>query len=67
MERTNMAKQDDSAFWTIFAYLVSGLAFWGGMGAVADHFLHQHFLIFIGLAVGLAAGLSLIWLRFIRQ
>lgn len=62
-----MAKQDDSAFWTIFAYLVSGLVFWGGAGALADHFFHSHFLVFVGLVVGLTAGLSLIWLRFIRE
>ncbi len=62
-----MARQDDSAFWTIMAYLISGLGFWGGAGALADHFLGYHFLIFVGLAVGLTAGLSLIWLRFIRE
>jgi len=62
-----MVKQDDNAFWTILAYLISGLAFWGGVGALADHFFKLHILVFVGLVFGLTAGLSLIWLRFIRE
>ena len=34
------AIREDGAFWSIFAYLISGLVFWGAMGALGDHFLH---------------------------
>jgi F0F1-type ATP synthase assembly protein I len=62
-----MEKQDDGAFWSIVAYLISGLIFWGAAGALADHFLHTHVLMLVGLLVGMTAGLWLIWIRFIRQ
>lgn len=62
-----MAKADDGAFWSIIAYLISGLVFWGGAGAIADHFFHTHIFFLIGALVGMSAGLWLIWLRFIRQ
>jgi ATP synthase protein I len=61
------AIREDGAFWSIFAYLISGLLFWGGVGALADHFLNTSYLILIGLLIGLSAGLGLIWMRFIRQ
>ena len=35
----NMAVNDEAAFWSIIAYLISGFVFWGGAGAIADHFL----------------------------
>lgn len=63
----DMAKQDDGAFWSIVAYLISGLVFWGGAGAVADHFLKTNVLLLVGLLVGMIAGLGLIWMRFIRE
>jgi ATP synthase protein I len=43
-----MAMNDDAAFWSILAYLISGLVFWGGAGALGDHFLGTHFLLIIG-------------------
>ena len=61
------AIREDGAFWSIFAYLITGLLFWGAMGALGDHFLHTRYLIFVGLVIGLSAGLGLIWMRFIRQ
>jgi ATP synthase protein I len=61
------AIREDGIFWSIFAYLITGLVFWGGAGALADHFLHTSYLILIGLLIGLSAGLGLIWMRFIRQ
>jgi ATP synthase protein I len=61
------AIREDGAFWSIFAYLISGLVFWGAMGALGDHFLHTGYLIIVGLVIGLSAGLGLIWMRFIRQ
>ena len=62
-----MAKADDGAFWSIIAYLISGLVFWGGAGAIAGHFFNTHILFLVGMLVGMSAGLWLIWLRFIRQ
>ena len=62
-----MAMNEDAAFWSILAYLISGLVFWGGAGALADHFLGTHFLLFIGLVLGMGSSFWLIWLRFLKS
>ncbi len=58
---------DDAAFWSILAYLISGLVFWGGAGALADHFLSTHFFLIIGLILGMGSSFWLIWLRFLKS
>jgi ATP synthase protein I len=62
-----MPVNDDSAFWSIFAYLISGLVFWGGVGALADYFFGTHYLLIIGLILGIISSMSLIWLRFLKK
>ncbi|MCX6455098.1 MAG: hypothetical protein WCQ78_06250 [Actinomycetes bacterium] len=61
-----MATSEESAFWTIFSYLIAGLLLWGGVGLLADHLLKTHFLTLLGMAAGMAASLYLIWLRFVK-
>ena len=58
---------DDAAFWSILAYLISGLVFWGGAGALGDHFLGTHLLLIIGLVLGMGSSFWLIWLRFLKS
>lgn len=63
-----MAKfRDESAVWTIFGYLLSGLLFWGGVGWALDKWLATSFLLLIGLLVGMGGALYLVWLRFGRE
>lgn len=62
-----MAMNDDAAFWSILAYLISGLVFWGGAGLLADHFFGTHFLLVIGLILGIGSSFWLIWLRFLKS
>ena len=62
-----MATNEDGAFWTIIAYLISGLGFWGGLGYVGDRFLKTDFLTIVGMGFGLATGLYLIWIKFIKE
>ena len=61
------ATNEDGAFWTIIAYLISGLGFWGGLGYVGDRFLKTDFLTIVGMGFGLATGLYLIWIKFIKE
>ena len=62
-----MATTDDGAFWTIIAYLISGLGFWGGMGYLADRYLKTNFLTVVGMGFGMVTGLYLIWIKFIKE
>ena len=61
------ATNEDGAFWTIIAYLISGLGFWGGLGYVGDRFLKTDFLTIVGMGFGLATGIYLIWIKFIKE
>ncbi len=62
-----MATTDDGAFWTIIAYLISGLGFWGGMGYLADRYLKTNFLTVVGMGFGMVTALFLIWVKFIKD
>ena len=63
----NMAVNDEAAFWSIIASLISGFVVWGGAGAIADHFLGTGYLLIVGLVIGIGSSFWLIWLRFIKQ
>ena len=60
-------RRDENAIWTIFAYLLSGLLFWGGAGYLADRWFDTSYFTLIGLLIGLGASLYLVWLRFGRE
>jgi ATP synthase protein I len=62
-----MAKREESAMWSIFGYLLSGLLFWGGVGFGLDHWLNQGYFTLIGLLVGISGAIYLVWLRFGRE
>lgn len=62
-----MTTTDDGAFWTIIAYLISGLGFWGGLGYLGDRYLKTNFLTVLGMGIGMVTGLYLIWIRFIKE
>jgi len=62
-----MAKREESAMWSIFGYLLSGLLFWGGVGFGLDHWLSKGYFTLIGLLVGISGAIYLVWLRFGRE
>ncbi|MFZ4108308.1 MAG: AtpZ/AtpI family protein [Candidatus Planktophila sp.] len=62
-----MANRDESAMWSIFGYLLSGLLFWGGIGYGVDKWLNTSYFTLIGLLVGISGAIYLVWLRFGRD
>jgi F0F1-type ATP synthase assembly protein I len=50
--------------YTVLGYLLGGLVFWGGVGYLLDRWLGTSFLVLIGLLVGGAAALYLIYVRY---
>ena len=62
-----MAKREESAMWSIFGYLLSGLLFWGGVGYGLDAWLDKGYFTLIGLLVGISGAIYLVWLRFGRE
>jgi len=53
--------------YVIIAYLLSGMILWGGVGWLLDRWLKTEFLLLIGLLIGAAASVYLVYVRFGRQ
>lgn len=62
-----MAKREESAMWSIFGYLLSGLLFWGGIGYGLDQWLNKGYFTLLGLLIGISGAIYLVWLRFGRE
>jgi ATP synthase protein I len=53
--------------WTIFGYLISGMAVYGGIGWLVGRWTHLSLLFPLGMLVGLAAAILLIVLKYGRS
>lgn len=56
-------REQDSA-WRAVAYLLTGPLIYGGLGALADHWLGTSWLVGAGIVGGMALSLYLIWFRY---
>lgn len=56
--------QDDG--WGAFSLVVAGVALWGGVGWLVGRWLDNQLPVMVGLLLGMAGGLSLVWLRYGR-
>ncbi len=52
--------------WLAFAYLVSGVGFYGFLGWLADQWLGTSFLVAVGIVLGAGLGIYLTWARLTR-
>jgi ATP synthase protein I len=50
--------------WGAFGYLVAGVGMYGGLGWLGDHYLRTSFLLPVGILVGLALALYLVFKRY---
>ena len=50
--------------WGAFGLVVSGVTVWGGVGFLVGEWLDNPLPRVIGLLVGMAAGLYLVWFRY---
>lgn len=60
------AREQDSA-WRAVAYLLTGPLIYGGLGALADHWLGTSWLVGVGIVGGMVLSLYLIWFRYGTQ
>jgi F0F1-type ATP synthase assembly protein I len=52
--------------WSALSYIISGVLIWGGVGWLLSSWLDAELFIPLGLMVGAAAGVGLVWLRYGR-
>lgn len=62
LRRFNSREQD--AAWRAVAYMLSGPLIYGGLGALADHWLGTSWLVGVGIVAGMGLSLYLIWFRY---
>ncbi len=61
------SQNEENALWSIVGYLLTGLFIWGGIGWGFDQWLGTTYCLLIGLFLGAAASVYLVWLRFGRD
>lgn len=59
-------RTDPGDAWSILGYLLSGLLVWGGAGLLVDRWLGTRFVVLIGLLVGMATSIYIVYVRYGR-
>lgn len=54
----------DLAAWNVPAYLLAGIGVYGGIGYALDRWLGTGFLVLVGMLLGAALALYVIWVRY---
>ena len=62
-----MAGESQNVGWTIFGYLISGMALYGGLGWLIGRWTHVVLLFPVGMLVGLGIGVFAVIYRYGRQ
>jgi ATP synthase protein I len=62
-----MADNSPNEGWAIFGYLISGMAFYGGLGWLISHWTHITAIFPVGLLVGLGIGVFAVIYKYGRQ
>jgi ATP synthase protein I len=59
--------QDENAGWTLFSYLIAGMAVYGAIGWVVGRWTYSELYFPLGMLVGLALAIVLIIYRYGRS
>ena len=62
-----MADDSHNAGWSAFGYLISGMAFYGGLGWLIGHWTHLSLLFPLGMLIGLGVGVFAVIYKYGRQ
>ncbi len=62
-----MADNSSNAGWAIFGYLLSGMAFYGGLGWLIGRWTHIALIFPIGMLAGLGVGVFAVIYKYGRQ
>jgi F0F1-type ATP synthase assembly protein I len=55
---------EESRMWNVVSYLITGPVLFGGIGLLLDHWLHTSFVVVVGILLGMATSLYLVWFRY---
>ena len=57
---------DLNAGYAILGTLLAGMGVWGGVGWLLDRWLHITVLLPIGVIVGMAAAIYIVWIKYAK-
>jgi ATP synthase protein I len=60
-------RKGESDAWGAFGLMVSGVAVWGGVGWLLSEWLDNRIFLMLGLLLGMAGALYLVWFRYGRS
>ena len=66
-DQDSFRRKGEADAWNAFSYVLSGMLLWGGVGWLLSLWLGSRAFIGLGLMVGTAAGVALVWLRYGRS
>jgi ATP synthase protein I len=66
-ESRGAGRKGEQDAWGAFGLVVSGVAVWGGAGYWLGRQLDSQVPVLVGLLLGTAGGLYLVWFRYGRQ
>jgi F0F1-type ATP synthase assembly protein I len=56
----------EAAAWTVLSYLITGPLVYGGLGWLADRWLHTSWLAVVGMTGGMVLAVYVVYLRYGR-
>ena len=62
--RQGNGSSDENEGWSVFSYLIAGMAFYGGSAGWSASWTHLSFLFPVGMLTGLVLGIVLILYRY---
>ncbi|HVM27210.1 MAG TPA: hypothetical protein VM433_05975 [Mycobacteriales bacterium] len=65
--RSSTGREGEADAWSAFSLVLSGMLLWGGVGWLLSAWLGSEVYLGLGMVLGTAGGLFLVWLRYGRS
>lgn len=63
---SDQSRREQTAAWNAASLIMAGVAFWGGIGWLLSQWAGNRAFLVVGLLLGSAAALYLVWVRYGR-
>lgn len=63
---SDQSRREQTAAWNAASLIMAGVAFWGGLGWLVAEWAGNRIFLVVGLLLGSAAALYLVWVRYGR-
>jgi fatty acid desaturase len=60
----DQTRRDQNQAWDAFSMIAAGVTFWGGVGWLLSEWLDNRIFLMLGILLGAAGALYLVWVRY---